>query len=340
MTLLIIYLLLAVGVSFLCSILESVLLSLTPSFVKAQQDAGAVSGRLMHGQKTDLDKPLAAILTLNTAAHTVGAAGVGAQAHLVFNNLPTTVISALLTLVILIFSEIIPKTIGANFWRVLAIPSAYLIHGMTLSLWPFVVLSQYLSKLITPKNLEPSISRDEMIAMADIGHQQGIIDEADARTLQSVMRFQSLRAHEVLTPRTVVQSLSSDMTVRQAREAIAGQKFSRYPVLEKSEHILGYVLQSDILSEAAEDRWERPLVELVRPVPMILESLPLKGAMSIFLKEREHLAVVIDEFGIFMGVITLEDVVESLIGLEIMDEADDVEDMRMLARETLAKRHN
>lgn len=338
MTLLIIYLLLAVGFSFLCSILEAVLLSLSPSFVRAKQDAGKPSGRLIHAQKSDLDKPLAAILTLNTAAHTIGAAGVGAQAHIVFEQLPVTLISAVLTLIILIFSEIIPKTIGATFWRALAVPSAYLIHWMTIILWPFVVLSQYMSKLITPKNVEPSISRDEMIAMADLGHQQGIIDEADARTLQSVMRFQSLRAHEVLTPRTVVEYLSSEMNVRQAREAIAGQKFSRFPVLEKSEHILGYVLQSDILSEAAEDRWERPLVELVRPVPMVLESLPLKRVMSIFLKEREHLAVVIDEFGIFMGVITLEDVVESLIGLEIMDEADDVEDMRLLAREALAKR--
>lgn len=339
MTLLLFYLALAIGVSFLCSILEAVLLSLTPSFVVAmREDGGNPAGRILENLKQDLDRPLAAILTLNTAAHTIGAAGVGAQAHAVFEHLPTTVISAVLTILILVFSEIIPKTIGGFFWKALAVPSAYVIQFLTVAFLPFVLLSQGISRFITPKTREPAVSREEIMAMTDMGQEQGVLDEADANTIQSVMRFRSLKVRDVLTPRSVVQSLKSGMTLHEAKAVISGFTFSRYPVIDKSDRIDGYVLQADLLTKAGDGDPDQPIDELVRPVSVVLDNLPLKQAMALFLRKREHLAIVIDEFGSFKGVVTLEDVVEALIGLEIMDEVDTVENMQALARETYHSR--
>ncbi|MDP0499125.1 MAG: hemolysin family protein [Verrucomicrobiota bacterium JB022] len=333
MTLLILYLTLAVAVSFLCSILEAVLLSLTPSFISATKEAGKRSGKMLDDLKRDVDRPLAAILSLNTIAHTVGAAGVGAQAHVVFHSVPVSVISGVLTLIILVFSEIIPKTIGATYWRALAVSSAYCIHWLTILLWPLVVLSQGISKMLRPGKAEAAISRDEMFAMAELGHQEGVIDSSDAQALRSIVQFQTLKVHDVFTPRTVAVILKSRCTVREVMDQTPDLTYSRYPVMSEGDTIAGYVLKSDILVAAANDEWDRPIDDFVRKVLVMPENLTLKRAFSRFLRQRDHLAVVVDEFGSFAGVLTLEDVIESLIGHEIMDEADDVEDLRELARQ-------
>lgn len=334
MELLLFYFFLAVVVSFLCSILEAVLLSLSPSFISVLKDSGSRAGKLLEKLKLDVDRPLAAILSLNTIAHTVGAAGVGAQAQVVFSNVPFSVISGVLTLLILVLSEIIPKTLGATYWRPLAVPSAYLIQWLTVILAPFVLLSSVMSRFLTGGKRGPSISRDEIHAVADMGAREGIIDNADAKMLQSIMRFQSIKVHEVFTPRPVVKYFFSSTSIRQILDTEKDLKFSRYPILGSAESILGYALRSDLLMAAANDEWDRRVEDFIHKAIIIPEQMPIKRALGMFLRSRCHMAMVVDEFGSFAGVLTLEDVVESLIGHEIMDEGDSVADLREFARKS------
>ncbi len=337
MFLLLFYFSLAILVSFLCSILESVLLSLTPSFISAARAKGGRAGRLLEDLKRNVDRPLASILSLNTIAHTIGAAGVGAQAQVVFENIPLSVISGVLTFLILVVSEIIPKTLGAVYWRPLAVPSAYIIQFLIYCMYPLVLMSQGISKILTPGGHAATISREEINAMADLGHREGVIDETDARVLRSAMAFKNVRVRDVMTPRPVVHTLRAESTIR---EVMSGDKelvYSRYLVLAGPEKLSGFVLRNDILAAAAADNWERAIRELTSEVIILPEQATVKKALSTFLKRREHMAAVVDEFGSFSGVVTLEDVLETLIGQEIMDEADEVEDLRTFAREVFNK---
>jgi CBS domain containing-hemolysin-like protein len=333
MGLLLSFFFLAIFASFLCSILEAVLLSLTPSFISASKSSGSRSSRMMDRLRRDVDRPLSAILSLNTIAHTVGAAGVGAQAQVVFSSVPFSVISGILTLLILVLSEIIPKTLGATYWRPLAVPSIYAIHYLTLLFTPFVALSSVISSLLTKGRNRASITRDEIHAMADLGRTEGVIDPTDARMLQSVMRFQNVKVDDIFTPRPVVRSFPYRSTIRQVLDSAREMNYSRYPVLGDGEKILGYALRSEILMAAANDEWDRTIEEFTHKAKIIPEQMPVKRAMSLFLRDRTHMAMVVDEFGSFAGVLTLEDVVETLIGYEIVDEGDEVEDLRKMARE-------
>ena len=338
MELLLFYLSLAIIVSFFCSILEAVLLSMSSSYIAVLSESGSPAGKLLERLKLDVDRPLAAILSLNTIAHTVGATGVGAQAQLVFAHVPFSIISGVLTFLILVLSEIIPKTIGATYWRLLAVPSAYLIHFLTVIMAPLVTLSAVLSGLLTRGKKDPAISRDEIHAAAALGEQEGVIDSTDAKLLRSMMSFQSVIAHDVFTPRPVVKSFNAQHTIRQMLASAEDLTFSRYPVLGERESILGYVLRSDLLNAAARDEWERTAAEFTKEAIIIPENLPLKGAFGLFLRQRAHLAMVVDEFGGFTGVLSLEDVIESLIGHEIMDEGDNVADLREFARQSNSRK--
>ncbi|MGJ3241786.1 MAG: CNNM domain-containing protein [Opitutales bacterium] len=334
MALLFFYLGLAIGVSFLCSVLEAVLLSVTPSFVTSIEREGRPVGRLLESLKADVDRPLAAILSLNTIAHTVGAAGVGAQAQVVFQSIPVTVISAVLTLLILVLSEIIPKTVGAVYWRRLVIPSAYCIQFLTLVLWPLVVLSRGVSRLVAGDDNRPGISREELKAIADLGQQEGVIDRLDALTLRSVMRLSDYRVADILTPRVVAATLPTGLTVAEGLERLESVAYSRIPVMEPEDgnRPIGYVLRMDLMQAALDRRADRPLDDLLREAPVVPDASSVKQLYQRLLKGQEHLAVVIDEFGNFAGIVTLEDVLETLIGQEIVDEADIVEDLRDHAR--------
>ena len=334
MELLLFYLFLAIFVSFVCSILEAVLLSLSPSYLAVLSESGSRAGKILERMKLDVDRPLAAILSLNTIAHTVGATGVGAQAQLVFGNIPFSVISGVLTLLILVLSEIIPKTIGATYWRQLAVPSAYLLHFLTIIMAPLVKLSAVLSGFITRGQKDPAISRDEIQAAAALGEQEGVIDSTDAQLLRSMMGFQSIITHDVFTPRPVVKFFRGHQTIEDILGADEELTFSRYPVLGKKEDILGYVLRSDLLNAAARDEWKRTAAEFTREAIIVPKVMTLKSAFALFLSQRAHMAIVVDEFGGFTGVLTLEDVIESLIGQEIMDEGDAVADLRELARQS------
>ena len=339
MTLLILYVLLAIGVSFLCSIMEAVLLSITPSYVAALEAEGSSTGPRLRALKNDIDRPLAAILTLNTFAHTLGAAGAGAQAVVVFGDAYIGAFSAVLTLLILVLSEIIPKTLGAVYWRQLAGPIAALIKPLIWILYPLVWLSQQLTKLLArgEGEKEKQVNRAEFAALATLGAEEGVFNARESKILQSLLRFNELQARDVMTPRTVMVAFPASTPVGE----VAGRelRFSRLPVYEDNrDHVTGYVLRGDVLRAMAEDQDERPIGEIQRELLTVPESLPLPGLFERLLERQEHIALVVDEYGGTAGLATMEDVVETLLGMEIVDEADTVHDMQVLARERWAER--
>lgn len=333
MALLIAYVLLALGVSFLCSIMEAVLLSITPSFLEMKAKDGSRTAVKLYALKTDIDRPLAAILSLNTIAHTVGAAGAGAQAANVYGDASIGIFSAILTLLILVLSEIIPKTLGAIYWRELAQPVARLLIPTIWITWPLVKLSQGLTRLLSPEGRRESISREEISAMADLGEEQGMLEASESRIIRNLFRFSSLRVKDIMTPRIVVFAIPETLTVR---EVIAEQhefRFSRIPVFtETRDDVTGYVLKDDILLKAAQDQGDVTLHELRRDMLVVPDALPLHELFERMLDRLEHIALVVDEYGGVGGVVSMEDVVETLLGLEIVDEVDSVEDMQNLAR--------
>lgn len=337
MALLIIYVLIAIGVSFLCSIMEAVLLSVTPSYVGALAERKPRLAARIKVLKEDIDRPLAAILTLNTVAHTVGAAGAGAQAAKVFGDASLGVFSAVLTLAILLLSEIIPKTLGAVYWRRLTGIVARLLVPLIWLTYPLVLISQLLAKLISGGKKDSAVSREEIAALAQIGADEGVFDPKESRILQSLLRFHQLVAKDVMTPRTVMISFPEVTTIREVAEK--GLPFSRLPIYEQNrDHISGYVLRGDVLAAAADGRGEETLESLERDVQTVPLTLPLPKLFDQLLNRREHIAVVVDEYGGTAGLATMEDVVETLLGLEIVDEADVEYDMQAAARERWEQR--
>jgi CBS domain containing-hemolysin-like protein len=333
MTLLIVYLAIALGVSFLCSILEAVLLSVTPSHVARLEQERPATGRRLRRLKAHIDRPLAAILSLNTIAHTVGAAGVGAEAQRLWGSGVLAVTSAVLTLLILFLSEIIPKTLGAMFWSRLTGFVAAVLPPLIVVLLPLVWVSEMLTRFMKRGHEAEQLSRQEFAALARVGAEQGVFDASEIRVLTGLLRFRSLTASDVMTPRTVIHSLDEGTTVGDAIADRQSMIFSRIPLWQGTpDHVTGYVLKDQLLLEAARDRHEMPVRELSRPALMVPATLNLPVLFQRLLDEREHIAVVLDEYGGLDGVVTMEDVVETLIGLEIVDETDNVEDMRAMAR--------
>lgn len=331
--LLIFYALLALGVSFLCSIAEAVLLSVTPSFVAFLEQENKTAGRLMARLKRNIDRPLAAILSLNTIAHTAGAAGVGAEAARVFGSKSVGIVSAVLTLLILVLSEIIPKTIGSVYWRKLAPLTACGVHVLTVALFPLVILSEQITRLIAPEGKAKSFSREEFGALATLGAEEGHLAKKEYRILGNLLRFRSYKVHEVMTPRTVVFALKETTTVGEVFRKYTNIPFSRIPLYgETLDDAGGFVLKNDIMLQKAEGRTDTPLHELKRPLKAIPETASLFNAFEFLLDNREHIALVVDEYGGLEGIVSLEDLVETLFGLEIVDEADVTVDMRELAK--------
>lgn len=340
MGLLVFYLLLALGVSFLCSILEAVLLSVTPSYVAALEQEGSIIGQRLRELKDDIDRPLAAILSLNTIAHTIGAAGVGAQAERVFGSTYVAIISAVLTLLILVFSEIIPKTLGAVYWRRMAPAVTRILRVIEWAMLPFVWLSKGITRLLSSKeDRSASVSREEITALAELGKEEGIFEEEESRILKNLFRFSSLRVRDIMTPRTVVQALPEDKTVGEVVEEHAEFRFSRIPVYtENRDDITGYVLKDEILLKAAQEEDQLTLSELKREILAVPDALPLPELFERLLDRLEHIALVVDEYGGTAGIVSMEDVVETLLGLEIVDEVDSAKDMQVLARQQWLRR--
>jgi CBS domain containing-hemolysin-like protein len=331
LTLLIVYIALAIGVSFLCSIMEAVLLSVSPAYIGVlETEKPGVAARLRE-LKSDVDRPLAAILTLNTVAHTIGAAGAGAEAAAYFGNGAIGIFSALLTLGILVLSEIIPKTLGAVYWRGLAPTVARMLKPLIYFMYPLVLMSQWFAKLLTRGEKEGDVSREELAALADIGAEEGVFRDGEARLFKSLLRFESLRVSDVMTPRTVVVAFPETATVQELAEA--KRPFSRYPIYSNSrDDITGYVLLSDALAKVGDDAHDTPLGQLRRELVAVPENRSLLEVFEDLVEGGEHIALVIDEYGGTEGIATLEDVIETLIGVEITDETDTTEDMQVLAR--------
>lgn len=339
MLLLFVYLALAIGVSFLCSILEAVLLSVTPSHVAVMEERGSRSGRLLRTLKRDIERPLSAILSLNTIAHTVGAAGVGAQAQTVFGNAYVSITSAVLTLLILVFSEIIPKTLGATHWKRLAGFTAHACRILIVIAWPLVALSKGITYWLNRGRPPTRLSREEFRAMARMGAEQGLFEEEESNIFHNLIRFSAIRVRDVMTPRVVMVKYQQDLRLSELSADIENTPFSRIPIYDESdEDITGYVLKSDIMLTLARDRDDTPLRELRRDVLFVPEMIPLRALLGQLLEKQEHLAVVVDEFGGLVGVVTMEDVVETLLGMEITDESDTIDDLRRHAREGWARR--
>ncbi len=334
MTLLVLYLLLALGVSFFCSIAEAVLLSVRPSYVAALALKDARGAKTLARLRGKLDRPLAAILTANTIAHTVGAAGVGAQSALVFGSASVGVASAVLTLLILVLSEIIPKTLGATHWQALAPTLGVMIDGLTRLLLPFVLLSERLTRLLSrPGASAYTFSRDEMEAMAQIGAEEGALEPKEHAIVANLMRLADLSVRDIMTPRPVICSAPERMTVGDFFTEHADQPFSRIPVYDAGpDSITGYVLKSDLLVAQAKDAFDAPLGAFKRDFLVCPDVLTASDVFDRLLQEKSHIALVVDEYGTVQGLVTLEDVVETLIGLEITDELDEVANMQSLAR--------
>ncbi|MGD1974563.1 MAG: hemolysin family protein [Desulfobacterales bacterium] len=334
------YILLALVFSFLCSVAEAVLLSITPSYIAGLRDRKPKLATLLKRLKQDnVDQSLAAILTLNTIAHTVGAIGSGSKAAVVFGSAWFGLFSALMTLAILFLSEIIPKTIGAVYWRNLAGLTAQFVRGLIFSLYPLIWMSEALTRLIARRKSAHVFSREEFIAMAGIGERAGKLDQRESRIINNLFRFDSLTAKDIMTPRTVISGLPQDMSVNEALDAEPSVTHSRLPLYQGNlDHIIGFILRDDLLIAKAQDRGDVKLETLKREVKTVHEDISLSNLLEFLLEKRQYIALVIDEYGGTQGLVTTEDVVETLLGMEIVDEMDRVEDMQALARKQWAKR--
>jgi len=341
-TLLIVFFLVSIIFSFLCSIWEAVLLSITPSYVAIKQKEGGEIGKTINEFKANIDRPLAAILTLNTIAHTVGAIGVGAQATKIWGAsfVSTAIVPVVMTLAILLLSEIIPKTIGANFWRELAPFTVQSLKFIMKALAPLVFVSQLITKALKKDKNASVLSRADFTAMAELGTKQGVFDEGESNLLRSFLRFDSILVKDVMTPRTVVVAEHQDTTVHDFHKAHPNLRFSRIPIFERShDEITGYVLRDQLLACLVQEldpesvkKGGTRLAELRREIVVVPQDEAIIRLFDQFTENREHIAMVADEFGGMAGIVTMEDVIETLLGLEIVDESDKTVDMQALAR--------
>ncbi|MCB2216252.1 MAG: hemolysin family protein [Desulfobulbaceae bacterium] len=332
--LLVFYICLALIVSFLCSIAEAVLLSVTPSYIESERRIHPIRAALLKRLKQDnVDQSLAAILTLNTIAHTAGAIGAGAKAAVVFGSAWFGLFSVVMTLLILYFSEIVPKTIGAVYWARLAGPVAYFVRGLIAVLYPLVWVSERLTKVIAHGQTVHIFSREELLAMARIGEQSGHINTKESRIIQNLFRFNVLFTGDIMTPRTVISALPEGQQINDSIEFLTHTQFSRIPLFKEDiDDITGFVLRDDVLLKNSQGQGDEALATLKRNIHVVPNTMPLSMLFDCLLEQRQHIAIVVNEYGGTEGLVTLEDLVETLIGAEITDELDKVEDMRTLAR--------
>lgn len=338
MDLLLTFLFVALIVSYICSTLESVMMTTTLSFLTMKEEAGSKAATIMKGFKEHPDRPLAAILSLNTIANTVGAAGVGQQATLVFGSQWFGLVSAIVTLLILIFAEIVPKTIGTTYWKQLMPACAYTIRGLIYVLYPIVLLIQWITKIL-PSSDEAVVSREEVVAMANVGEEEGVIEEDENKIIRNVMRLDEIKASDVMTPRVVAATASEKMTLKQYYDCDDYDHYSRIPVYSDTpEYITGYILRDDALEDLTEDKFDITLGDIKRPIPQFNEEQSIGDIFDQMLRQKSQIGIVIDDYGCFQGILTLEDVIETVFGLELVDERDVVTDLQAYARERWQQR--
>ncbi|QWX83745.1 DUF21 domain-containing protein [Cellulophaga sp. HaHaR_3_176] len=359
MGLLIFYALISIFFSFLCSILEAVLLSISPTFVNVKKKEGKTYAATLEELKNDVDKPLIAILTINTVAHTVGAILVGVQAKVAYaemygtnqqtilgisfsEDLMVGVVSTVMTILILIASEIIPKTIGATYWRQLANFTAKTLKIMVLGLkWTGLLwILQLFTKLVGGKGHHGSVlSREDFTAMTDIAHEEGVFQKSESTIIKNLLKFDQVLVKDIMTPRAVVKIASDKKTILEFFKENPKLHFSRIPIYsDKVDNITGFVLKDIILEEIINKNGETPLSEIKRELLITNRNTPIPQLFDTLISKREQIALVVDEYGSVSGLVTMEDVIETLLGLEIMDESDNIADLQVLARKNWENR--
>ena len=327
----------AIALSALCSMLEATLLSTPLSFVTGLEEQGIKGAQRLKRLKQNPDRPISAILCLNTIANTVGASIVGSLVYEVYGDALVGIFSTIFTFAILIFSEIIPKTIGASYWRSLAIPASAIINMMIFITFPLVWVLEKLQRLISSKSNQVSVSREDISAMVSVATEEEVIETEEKKMIQNLLKLDEMTAHEIMTPSTVVEMAEGQMTIREFYDS--DLTHSRILVYDEDndEYVIGYVLRQTVLEEMAEDKFSTTIREISRPILTFPENEPVGNIWEKFLEKKEHISVIIDEYGTFRGIVTMEDVIETMLGQEIVDETDEVVDMQEYAKEQWEK---
>lgn len=343
MGLLIFYAAISIFFSFLCSVLEAALLSFTPSFLQIKKKEGKKYAENLIRMKEDVDRPLIAILTVNTIAHTVGAILVGVQAEKAFGDGTNAVgvVSAIMTIAILVLSEIIPKTIGATYWKKLG---GFTAKTLKLFIIPLKYTGILWLMLLTTRVIGKStggstMSREEFIVIANAAEEEGVFEENETTIIKNLLKFKKVQAKDVMTPFSVATIENKKTTIQEFYDKYRDLPFSRVPVYEETpNNITGFVLKDDVLEEMIEEKGSEPLELIQREIMISSSTTPVPGLFEKFIDQKSHISIIVDEYGNTVGIVTMEDIIETLLGLEIMDESDDVEDMQVLARKNWEKR--
>ena len=339
MDLLLLYFSLAIGISFLCSILESVLLSTNMSYISVLEKEKPKIGRLLKQHKININKSIASILILNTIANTLGAAAVGAQAEAVFGSTAVFYVSVVLTFGILFLSEIIPKTIGALYWKDLAPTAAYVIRIFIFITYPIIIMTLFVTNRISKnKTAINALTKAELLESTLMSEDDGILGEKESDVIENILLLDDIKVNDILTPRSVMFAIDENKSIKELIEHEDLFQFSRIPVYDKSvDEITGVVLTKKIFEHALKDD-SIQLKEIKKEIFNINEKVPVSKALDLFIKKKEHMFLVVDSYDQTEGIITLEDCVETILGVEIMDESDSVEDMRELAKQKMKKK--
>ena len=333
-----IIMLISILMSALCSTLEATLLSTPLSYITGLEEQGVRGAARLKKLKQNTDRPISAILCLNTIANTVGASIVGSLVYEVYGDAIVGLFSTIFTLCILIFSEIIPKTIGTSYWRSLAIPASVIINAMIFISFPLVWILEHMQRLISSHSTQVSVSREDISAMVSVATEEDVIEKDEKTMIQNLLKLDEVTAHEVMTPSTVVEMAEGQMTIREFYDS-ADLTHSRILVYddENDDYVVGYALRQDVLEKMAEDKFSTTVREITRPILSFPEDEPLGNIWEKLLAKKEHISVIIDEYGTFRGIVTLEDVIETMLGQEIVDETDEVVDMQEYAKEQWEK---
>lgn len=332
-----IIMLISIGLSALCSTLEATLLSTPLSYITGLEEQGVKGATRLKRLKQNSDRPISAILCLNTIANTVGASIVGSLVYEVYGDALVGIFSTVFTLAILIFSEIIPKTIGTSYWRTLALPASVIINAMIFISFPLVWVLEKMQRLISSRSTQVSVSREDISAMVSVATEEDVIEKEEKKMIQNLLKLDEVTAHEIMTPSAVVEMAEADMTIREFYES--DNTHSRILVYDpdNDEYVMGYVLRQTVLEKMAEDRFDMPLKDIIRPILTFSEEDSVSDIWEKLLEKKEHISVIIDEYGSMRGIVTMEDVIETMLGQEIVDETDEVVDMQEYAKEQWEK---
>lgn len=325
------------ALSALCSVLEATLLSTPISYITGLEDQGVKGAERLKKLKQNSDRPISAILCLNTIANTVGASIVGSLVYEVYGDALVGVFSTVFTFGILLFSEIIPKTIGSSYWRSLALPASAIISLMIFITFPLVWILEHLQRLISSNSNQVSVSREDISAMVSVATEEEVIEKDEKKMIQNLLKLDEVTAHEIMTPSVVVEMVPGSMTIKEFYDS--DNTHSRILVYdeENDEYVIGYVLRQEVLEKMAEDNFDTTLNDIIRPILTFGEEDTVADIWEKLLEKKEHISAVLDEYGSLRGIVTMEDVIETMLGQEIVDEKDEVVDMQEYAKDQWEK---